>query len=137
MTATTRITLFLLAAAGPVLLVLLPLGAFMLNSLYSMSNGQIHQDLSFGNYIEFATNWTYLGVLLSTIWLGVRVSGFASYWPIRSPGLSGSSRNSGVFRCFGDHPALVHELYRQALHHALAAGRQGAGERGAGGHGHS
>jgi spermidine/putrescine transport system permease protein len=74
MTAPVRIMLFLLAAAGPVLLVLLPLGAFMLNSLYSMSNGQIHQALSFGNYIEFATNWTYLGVLLSTIWLGVRVS---------------------------------------------------------------
>src|SRR5437899_1197814 len=74
MTVPTRITLFLLAASGPVLLVLLPLGAFMLNSFYAMSNGQIHRDLSFGNYIEFATNWTYLGVLLSTIWLGVRVS---------------------------------------------------------------
>lgn len=74
MTPLTRFMLFLLAAAGPVLLVLLPLGAFVLNSLHSMGNGQIVRELSFGNYIEFATNWTYLGVLLSTAWLGVRVA---------------------------------------------------------------
>ena len=74
MTRFTRFVLFAIAAAGPVMLVLLPLGAFVLNSFYSMRNGEIIRELSFGNYVEFATNWTYLGVLLSTVGLGFGVS---------------------------------------------------------------
>jgi spermidine/putrescine transport system permease protein len=69
-----RTLLFLLVAAGPVFLVLVPLGGFVLNSFYGMSGGQIVRNMSLANYAEFLTNWTYLGVLLGTIWLGVRVA---------------------------------------------------------------
>ncbi|MGY5790746.1 ABC transporter permease len=69
-----RIFLFLIAAAGPVLLVLLPLCGFVLNSFYSMNGSEIVRDFSAGNYVEFANNQAYVGVLWHTIWLCGRVA---------------------------------------------------------------
>ncbi|WP_028748358.1 ABC transporter permease [Rhizobium mesoamericanum] len=69
-----RLFLFLIAAAGPVLLVLLPLSGFVLNSFYSMNGSDIVRSFSAGNYFEFANNQAYVGVLLHTIWLCGRVA---------------------------------------------------------------
>jgi spermidine/putrescine transport system permease protein len=69
-----RIFLFLIAALGPVLLVLLPLSGFVLNSFFSMSGSDIVRTPSISNYIEFATNQAYVGVLWHTIWLCGRVA---------------------------------------------------------------
>ena len=53
--------LFSLAAAAPVLFVLVPTLTFVANSFYGMADGQIVRTLSLANYIEFATNPTYAG----------------------------------------------------------------------------
>jgi spermidine/putrescine transport system permease protein len=74
MSRAKRLILFLLAAAGPVLLVALPLSTFVLNSFYSMADGQIIHQFTFNNYLEFARNGTYYGVLFHTIWLCLRVA---------------------------------------------------------------
>jgi spermidine/putrescine transport system permease protein len=66
--------LFLAVAALPVVLVLVPLGAFLLNSFYRIENNQIVADLSLGNYEAFFDNPVYWGVLLQTLWLCGRVT---------------------------------------------------------------
>ncbi|WP_245271648.1 ABC transporter permease [Rhizobium sp. IBUN] len=53
---------------------LLPLSGFVLNSFYSMNGSEIVRGFSAGNYVEFANNQAYVGVLWHTIWLCGRVA---------------------------------------------------------------
>jgi len=66
--------LFGAVALLPVSLVLVPLGAFLLNSFYRVESNQIVRDLSLANYAAFFDNAAYWGVLLQTLWLCGRVS---------------------------------------------------------------
>lgn len=74
MTQARRWLLFLAVAALPAILVLVPLGTFLLNSFYRIENNQIVTDLSLGNYAAFFGNAAYWGVLLQTLWLCARVT---------------------------------------------------------------
>lgn len=70
----TRWLLFAAVAALPAILVLVPLGTFLLNSFYRVEGNQIVADLSLGNYADFFANPAYWGVLLQTLWLCARVT---------------------------------------------------------------
>ena len=74
MTQARRWLLFLAVAALPAILVLVPLGTFLLNSFYRIENNQIVTDLSLVNYAAFFDNAAYWGVLLQTLWLCARVT---------------------------------------------------------------
>ena len=74
MTQARRWLLFLAVAALPAILVLVPLGTFLLNSFYRIENNQIVTDLSLVNYAAFFGNAAYWGVLLQTLWLCARVT---------------------------------------------------------------
>jgi spermidine/putrescine transport system permease protein len=69
-----RLLLFSGIAVLPVLLVLVPLATFLLNSFFRIENGQIVRDLTLANYLTFLRERTYWGVLLQTLWLCVRVT---------------------------------------------------------------
>ena len=74
MTQARRWILFFAVAALPAILVLVPLGTFLLNSFYRIENNQIVTDLSLVNYAAFFSNAAYWGVLLQTLWLCARVT---------------------------------------------------------------
>ncbi len=69
-----RIILFMLVAAGPFLLIVVPIGAFLAMSFFRMENQQIVHDLSLANYAAFFSSWTYVKTLLLTLWLCAEVT---------------------------------------------------------------
>ena len=69
-----RIILFMLVAAGPFLLIVVPIGAFLTMSFFRMENQQIVHDLSLANYAAFFSSWTYVKTLLLTLWLCAEVT---------------------------------------------------------------
>jgi spermidine/putrescine transport system permease protein len=67
--AASRIGLFLGATSLPVLFVLLPMGAFLLISFWTVQSSQIVRDFTLANYGEFFTGGTYLRVFGQTLQL--------------------------------------------------------------------
>jgi spermidine/putrescine transport system permease protein len=69
-----RWLLFTAVAVLPAILILVPLGTFLLNSFYRVEGNRIVADLSLENYAAFFGNPAYWGVLLQTLWLCARVT---------------------------------------------------------------
>jgi spermidine/putrescine transport system permease protein len=69
-----RIALFVLVAAGPVLFVVAPIGAFLVMSFWRVEGSAIIPDLTLDNYAGFFGNWTYFKTFLLTLWLCAQVT---------------------------------------------------------------
>jgi spermidine/putrescine transport system permease protein len=68
-----RLAIFLAAAAIPLVLILAPIGSFLVLSLFKAEKHEIIHDLTLVNYANFLGNWTYLGTFLGTIVLCLQV----------------------------------------------------------------
>jgi spermidine/putrescine transport system permease protein len=79
-----RLAAFAAAAAVPLCFVLLPIGAFLAMSFWTMQNGRIVPDMSLSNYAEFAGNESYRRTFLATLVLCAKVTliGLAVGYPI-------------------------------------------------------
>jgi len=64
---------FIAVAALPVLVILVPLGSFLVMSLAHAEKHQIVYDWTPQNYVNFLGNWTYLSTFLGTVWLCLEV----------------------------------------------------------------
>jgi len=64
---------FIAVAALPVLVILVPLGSFLVMSLAHAEKHQIVYDWTLQNYVNFLGNWTYLSTFLGTVWLCLEV----------------------------------------------------------------
>lgn len=64
---------FVAVAALPVLVILVPLGSFLVMSLAHAEKHQIVYDWTLQNYVNFLGNWTYLSTFLGTVWLCLEV----------------------------------------------------------------
>lgn len=69
-----RLLWFLLALAGPALLILVPLASFLRYGFYRVADNQLVPELNLGNYHEFITNPIYLSVFLRTLLLCTEVT---------------------------------------------------------------
>lgn len=69
-----RIALFVLVAAGPVLFVVAPIGAFLVMSFWRVEGSAIIPDLTLDNYAGFFGNWPYFKTFLLTLWLCAQVT---------------------------------------------------------------
>ncbi|MFY8152979.1 MAG: ABC transporter permease, partial [Hyphomicrobiales bacterium] len=69
-----RIALFVLVAAGPVIFVIAPIGAFLVMSFWRVEGHEIVPDTTLLNYAGFFGNWTYFKTFLLTLWLCAQVT---------------------------------------------------------------
>jgi spermidine/putrescine transport system permease protein len=69
----TRWIIFAGVAALPALVILAPIGSFLVMSFAHVDKHQIVYDGTLRNYANFFGNWTYLGTLLGTLWLCLEV----------------------------------------------------------------
>ena len=60
-------------AALPLLVIVAPIGSFLVTSFAHAEKHQIIYDGTLDNYVNFFGNWTYLGTLLGTLWLCLEV----------------------------------------------------------------
>ena len=65
---------FGLAASVPMLLVVVPISAFLLLSFFRVDNGMIIYELGLSNYLNFFGNATYWGTFLGSLWLCAQVT---------------------------------------------------------------
>jgi spermidine/putrescine transport system permease protein len=65
--------IFVAVAALPALVILVPLGSFLVMSLARAEKHQIIYDWTLQNYVNFIGNWTYLSTFLGTLWLCLEV----------------------------------------------------------------
>lgn len=79
-----RLAVFALAMAGPILFILVPIGAFLALSFGRMEGNAIVRDASLQNYATFAANETYLRTFLQTLLLCAQVTaiGVAVGYPV-------------------------------------------------------
>jgi spermidine/putrescine transport system permease protein len=79
-----RLAAFAAAAAVPLCFVLLPIGAFLVMSFWTMQDARIVPDMSLSNYAEFAGNESYRLTFLVTLVLCAKVTliGLAVGYPI-------------------------------------------------------
>lgn len=70
-----RLAAFAAAAAVPVAFVLVPIGAFLVMSFWSMQDGRIVPDATLANYAEFAGNESYRRTFFATLVLCAKVTG--------------------------------------------------------------
>jgi spermidine/putrescine transport system permease protein len=80
----TRLGMFVLVAAGPLIFVVAPIGMFLVMSFWRVENNQIVRDMTFGNYAAFFGNWIYFKTFLLTLLLCAQVAliGVALGYPI-------------------------------------------------------
>ncbi|HVY98907.1 MAG TPA: ABC transporter permease [Dongiaceae bacterium] len=64
-----RWLIFAAVLALPVLVIVVPIGAFLVLSFARTENHQIVYDWNLANYAGFFGNWVYLGTFLGTLWL--------------------------------------------------------------------
>jgi spermidine/putrescine transport system permease protein len=69
----TRWLIFAAVAALPLLVILAPIGAFLVMSFGHAEKHEIIYDWTLTNYINFFGNWTYLSTFLGTLWLCLEV----------------------------------------------------------------
>ena len=69
-----RVLIFLAVMTTPVLLIVVPIGAFLIMSFFRLENQQIVADMSLTNYIAFFSSWTYVKTLLLTLLLSAEVT---------------------------------------------------------------
>lgn len=69
-----RLAAFTAAAAIPVCLVMLPIGAFLVMSFWGMQDGRIVPDVTLSNYAEFVGNESYRRTFLATLVLCGKVT---------------------------------------------------------------
>lgn len=69
-----RVLIFLAVMTTPVLLIVVPIGAFLIMSFFRLENQQIVADMSLTNYIAFFSSWTYVKTLLLTLLLCAEVT---------------------------------------------------------------
>lgn len=72
--STASLLVTALAFAGPVLLILVPLGMFLAYSFFSVHDGQIDYGLTLANYVRFVSEPTFLPVFWSTCGLCLSVA---------------------------------------------------------------
>jgi len=79
-----RLGIFALVAAGPLLFVVAPIGAFLVMSFSRVEGHAIVSDLTLDNYAAFFGNWIYFKTFLLTLWLCAEVTliGVALGYPI-------------------------------------------------------
>ena len=65
--------IFVAVAVLPALVILVPLGSFLVMSLARAEKHQIIYDWTLQNYANFLGNWTYLSTFLGTLWLCLEV----------------------------------------------------------------
>ena len=68
-----RWLIFTATAAIPLIFIVLPIGSFLLLSLFHAEKNQIIREPTLANYAEFFGNWTYSGTYLGTIVLCLEV----------------------------------------------------------------
>ena len=68
-----RWLIFTATAAIPLIFIVLPIGSFLLLSLFRAQKNQIIREPTLANYAEFFGNWTYSGTYLGTIVLCLEV----------------------------------------------------------------
>ena len=68
-----RWLIFTATAAIPLIFIVLPIGSFLLLSLFRAEKNQIIREPTLANYAEFFGNWTYSGTYLGTIVLCLEV----------------------------------------------------------------
>jgi len=80
----SRLAVFLLVMAGPLLFVVFPIAAFLVMSFWRVESQQIVPDATLANYAAFFGNWTYLKTFLLTLLLCAEVTaiGIAVGYPI-------------------------------------------------------
>jgi spermidine/putrescine transport system permease protein len=69
----TRWLIFAAVAALPLLVILVPIAAFLVMSFGHAEKHEIIYDWTLTNYINFFGNWTYLSTFLGTLWLCLEV----------------------------------------------------------------
>ena len=69
-----RWVFFGLAASVPMLLVVVPISAFLLLSFFRVDNGTIVYELGLSNYLNFFGNATYWGTFVGSLWLCTQVT---------------------------------------------------------------
>lgn len=69
-----RWALFTAVATVPLLVVVAPIMAFLVLSLFRVENNQIVREISLINYVEFFGNPSYRGTFIGSLWLCVRVT---------------------------------------------------------------
>jgi spermidine/putrescine transport system permease protein len=72
-TRVTRALAFVGAATVPVLVILAPIGAFLLISFFRAEKHLIVRDPTLANYVAFFGSWTYFGTFLGTLLLCLEV----------------------------------------------------------------
>jgi spermidine/putrescine transport system permease protein len=65
--------IFVAVAVLPALVILVPLGSFLVMSLARAEKHQIIYDWTLQNYANFLGNWTYFSTFLGTLWLCLEV----------------------------------------------------------------
>lgn len=70
----TRLAVFGLVMAGPILFVVVPIGAFLVMSFWRVENQQIVPAATLDNYAAFFGNWAYLKTFLLTLLLCAEVT---------------------------------------------------------------
>lgn len=68
-----RWLVFIAVAALPALVILVPIGSFLVMSLARADKHQIVYDWTLLNYANFFGNWTYFATFLGTVWLCLQV----------------------------------------------------------------
>lgn len=68
-----RWLIFLSVAAVPIVVIVAPIGAFLVLSLFRAEKHRIVHEASFSNYADFFGNWTYFGTFLGTLLLCLEV----------------------------------------------------------------
>lgn len=68
-----RWLIFIAVATLPLLVILVPLGSFLVMSLAHAEKHEIIYDWTLTNYLNFFGNWTYLSTFLGTLWLCLEV----------------------------------------------------------------
>ena len=69
-----RLGIFLLVMAAPFILVVVPIGTFLVYSFWSVENHQIVPNATLANYVGFFRNDIYVGVFLQTLLLCAKVT---------------------------------------------------------------
>ncbi|WP_119304341.1 ABC transporter permease [Dongia deserti] len=65
--------IFAAVAALPAVVILVPLGSFLVMSVARAEKHRIIYDWTLQNYVNFLGNWTYLSTFLGTLWLCLEV----------------------------------------------------------------
>ena len=68
-----RILIFIAVAAIPLALIVMPIGSFLILSLFHAEKHEIIRNVALTNYANFFGNWTYFGTFLGTVLLCLEV----------------------------------------------------------------